>query len=225
MTTEAKGLDVYRAMCAVKKRLSALGLSKSRTAPAAMGSFAFRGIDDLYNVLCGIEAEENLLVLPSVLAERTEYQTNAKGNVQTHVHVTMGFKFVSAVDGSSDTASAIGEGIDSGDKASGKAQSNAVKQAHLQIYKVPTEGEDIEAYDERVGPTLERQLSASIDWKAWESKQASKLRAANTMGELQETWSEVYESAKNSPNGTAGRLAVVKDECKAALRPSAMVRT
>jgi hypothetical protein len=154
----SEGPHVYRAMIAVKKKLSEFGLAKARNAPAAMGSFAFRGIDDLYNTLCGIEAEENLIVYPRISAERTEYQTNDKGKLQTHVHLTMELKFVSAVDGSFEMASAIGEGIDSGDKASGKAQSNAMKFAHLEVYKIPTEGlsDDVEAHAEQVGPRLVR---------------------------------------------------------------------
>lgn len=156
MSAESGGAHVYRAMVAVKKRIATLGLSKDRNAPAVMGGFAFRGIDDVYNLLCSIEADENLLVFPSVLSERTEYQDN-KGKLQTHVHLTMQLKFVSALDGSSETASALGEGIDSGDKASGKAQSNAMKMAHLEVYKVPTEGMDVEAYDEQVGPRFSKE--------------------------------------------------------------------
>ncbi len=214
---------VYTAMIAVKKRISALGLSKGRSAPAVMGGFAFRGIDDLYNLVCGIEAEENLMVLPRIVSERTEYQTTDKGKLQTHVHLTMELKFVSAIDGSSDIASALGEGIDSGDKASGKAQSNAMKQAHLEVYKVPTEGEgDVEAYAEQVGSKAERDLvpalQASVAWGDWEVRHAKALKSSTSMGELQEAWSVAYaEGDKKAPNGTMKRLVLVKDEMKSAL--------
>lgn len=191
----SEGPHIYRAMIAVKKRISELGLSKDRSAPAVMGGFAFRGIDDVYNLLCGIEAEENVIVFPTVTAERTEYQTNDKGKLQTHVHLTMQLKFVSAVDGSSDVASALGESIDSGDKASGKAQSNAMKMAHLEVYKVPTEGLDVEAYSEQVAPkyqkpsgsepnSVERQVSALFEGaRTTDDIAAAEARAAEAIKE------------------------------------------
>lgn len=216
----SEGPHIYRAMIAVKKKLSAMGLSKGRSAPKEAGGFRFRGIDDLYNTLCGVEAEEGVLVFPRVTSERVEYQTNKHGNLQTHVHLTMELKFVSCADGSSDIASAIGEGLDTSDKASGKAQSNAMKQAHLEVYKIPTEGlsDDIESHAEQVGQNLEKQLEASVAWGAWEAAQIKGLRAASTPGALLSVWTAVHAAVKDkAPEATVKRLTAVKDEMKAKL--------
>lgn len=200
---------VYQAMIAVKKRVSELGLAKERSAPAAAGGFQFRGIDDLYNLLCGIEAAENLLVFPRVLTERTEYQENKSGKAQTHVHVTMEFKFVSAVDGSSDVASAIGEGIDTSDKASGKAQSNAMKQGHLQAYKIPTEGEyDVENDDEQVGRRTSGGSKPSSEHSAAEREIASLFERAQSTQDIADAEARAHKAigAKLVVNGGRERL-------------------
>lgn len=216
---------VYEAMIAVKRKISAIGIAKTRDAGAGGGpKYMFRGIDDVYNALCEIEAQEGLMVLPRIIAERTEYQTNSKGNLQTHVHITMELKCVSMKDGSSDLVSAIGEGIDSGDKASGKAQSNAMKQAHLQLFKIPTEGlsEDIEQTNQQVGPkvpaTLENKLAVSVDWGNWEAEQHKALQACASPGELLETYSRCAAEGRGSPNGTLKRIAETKDKMKKSLQ-------
>lgn len=215
---------IYEAMVRVKSQMSKTGLTKGRDAPAVMGGYKFRGIDDLYNALCEVEAQEGVMVYPRVVAERTEYQTNEKGKLQTHVHITMEFKFVSMKDGSSEIASAIGEGIDSGDKASGKAQSNAMKFGHLEVYKIPTEGlsPDIETDATQVGSkvpaTLENKLQASVNWAEWENTQARALLACAAPGDLLETWSRIAAEGRGSPNGTMKRLGATKDKMKASLQ-------
>jgi hypothetical protein len=219
MTTQ--GPHVYRAMIAVKKRISALGLSKSKSAPAAMGGFAFRGIDDLYNLLCEIEAAEDLLVFPSISAERTEYQTTDKGKLQTHVHLTMQLKFVSAIDGSFETASAIGEGIDSGDKASAKAQSNAMKMAHLEVYKIPTEGLDIEGYPEQVGPLPGRAAAntkTAPEPSAAERDLTAKFAAARTTDDIAKAEAAAAAAIRDKRVVNGGRERLLKARAEAVAR-------
>jgi hypothetical protein len=217
--SEVKAPHVYVAMVAVKAAISKTGISKTKDGPREHGSYKFRGIDDVYNALCEIEAQNNLMALPRIKSERVEYQTNAKGNLQTHVHLTMVVEFTSSVDGSKAYAEALGEGIDSGDKASSKAQSTAMKVAHLEAYKIPTEGlsPDIEDEATQVGPSLENKLEASVEWGNWESSQVTALQACASRGDLLETWSRVAAEGRGSPNGTLKRLAVVKDKMKSSL--------
>lgn len=60
-------------------------------------------------------------------------------------------------------------------------------------------------------------LAKSVEWGEWEKSQAAALRAAKTKGDLLEVWTSVNEKGRESPNGTLKRLAVIKDEQKAAL--------
>lgn len=154
MANETNGLHVYQAICRVKKKLAQLGgITKDKQAEYG-DRYKFRGIDDMYNVLCEMTADEGLVMLPRVVDSNVTYQTNHKGTLQTHVHLTMEIDLVSAVDGSKAMARTIGEGIDTGDKATGKGQSYAYKMGHIMAFQIPTHGEsyDNEAYDTRVAP-------------------------------------------------------------------------
>lgn len=160
MGEEQKVPHVHTAMCEVKKKLAIHGgIVKDRSAPQQAGGYAFRGIDDVYNVLCGLTADHGLAMYPNVVDKQIDYQTNAKGNVQTHYHLTMQVHFVSAIDGSAHHVTTLGEAIDTGDKACGKAQSYAMKMACLMAFQIPTHGEmDTEAtvvepaFEQRAAP-------------------------------------------------------------------------
>jgi hypothetical protein len=155
-TTEtAKHVDI--AVCQVKKKLAlGGGIIKDRNASmGAGGSYNFRGIDDVYNVLCGMTADLGLALYPRVVDKQIDYQTNDRGKVQTHYHVTMDVDLVSAIDGTERTIRSLGEAIDTGDKGSGKAQSYAMKMACIMAFQIPTHGEmDTEAYHNEVGPAF-----------------------------------------------------------------------
>ena len=139
---------VYRAINAVKSRLEkAGGITKDREAKFGE-RYMFRGIDDMYNTLCSITAEEGLVMIPRVVAERIEREERAKQQhgdgpraMQTHVWLTVEVDFISDRDGSKHVGCFVGEAIDTSDKASNKAMSAAFKYAHLMAFQIPTHGE------------------------------------------------------------------------------------
>lgn len=131
---------VYGAIADVMAAVSKEGLSKDRR--NQQQGYQFRGIDDVYNLLCGILAENRLVILPDVeKMEREERQTQ-KGGTITYTILTVRFKLVSAVDGSFDYVRTVGEAMDSADKSANKAQSAAMKYAELQLFQIPTEGDN-----------------------------------------------------------------------------------
>jgi hypothetical protein len=149
------GPHVHTAVCAVKDALDkGGGITKDRNAPVGAGGYNFRGIDDVYNVLCGLTAEKGLAMYPRVVEHSVAYQTTAKGGMQTHYHLVLEVDLVSVIDGSQHTIRSLGEAIDTGDKAAGKAQSYAMKMACLMAFMVPTHGEamDTEAHVVQVAP-------------------------------------------------------------------------
>lgn len=151
----ATGHHVYQAICEVKQELDRHGgITKDREAPAGGGKYAFRGIDDMYNVLCGLTARHGLVMIPRVVGEpRIDYQQTQKGALQTHVFLVVEVDFVSAVDGSQHTGRFVGEALDVSDKAANKATSAAFKYAHLTAFQIPTHGEeDTEAHHYELAP-------------------------------------------------------------------------
>lgn len=100
--------------------------------------FKYRGIDAVMNALNPVLRKNGLFITPEVLDhKREERQTNSGGRLIYSI-LTMKYTMF-APDGSSVSAVVIGEGMDSGDKASNKAMSVAMKYAMFQLFCIPTE--------------------------------------------------------------------------------------
>lgn len=100
--------------------------------------FRYRGIDAVMNALNPVMRKYGLFLTPEVLDHtREERQTNGGGRLIYSI-LTMRYTMY-APDGSNISAVVIGEGMDSGDKASNKAMSVAMKYAMFQLFCIPTE--------------------------------------------------------------------------------------
>lgn len=125
---------IYEAMSAIMADVEALGKDKRNQ----QQGFNYRGIDDVYNALHPILSKHGVFMTPEVLGQEREERTTTKGGTLLYSRVTMQYKFW-AKDGSSISCSVIGEGMDSGDKATNKAMSVAHKYALFQCFAIPTE--------------------------------------------------------------------------------------
>lgn len=138
MNSENK--KVFSAINKVQSALSIAGISKDRK--NSQQNYAFRGIDDVYNVISKLLAQNNLVILPSY-SDRTVTERETKSGSQLfYVTVRGDFTFVSSEDGSTATVATFGEAMDSADKATNKAMSAAFKYACLQTFCIPTEGDN-----------------------------------------------------------------------------------
>lgn len=100
--------------------------------------YAFRGIDDMYNELHAIFAANRVFFTSRVIHAEREERINK--NQTTLVFTILDIKFTFyAEDGSSISSVMRGEAMDSGDKASSKAASTALKYALMQMFMIPTE--------------------------------------------------------------------------------------
>ena len=145
----AKG--IFEAMAAVMEDVEAIGKDKTNT----QQNFKYRGIDQVYNDLHPILAKYKIFTTPKVLASEREERTTTKGGTLFYSRVTMQYTFWT-VDGSSVECSVIGEGMDSGDKATNKAMAVAHKYALLQTFCIPTEDmpdPDAQTHDVKPQPT------------------------------------------------------------------------
>ena len=146
--------EVYKAIAQVTAALGRSGIEKNRKNTGQ--GYNFRGIDDIYNALSGELAAADLCIIPRVVErEQVERQT-AKGGTLFYVTVKAEYDIVSAKDGSSHTACAYGEAMDSGDKATNKAMSAAYKYLAMQLFCIPTEGDnDADASTHEVAPAFD----------------------------------------------------------------------
>lgn len=131
---EAAGL-IYGKISAIMEEMGAI--TKGRTNTQGSG-FKYRGVDDIYNALHELLARHKVFTVPSVEDMRREERVSKSGGSLHYVILTIEYRFYTN-DGSYVTARMVGEAMDSGDKASNKAQSIAHKYALIQVFMAPTE--------------------------------------------------------------------------------------
>lgn len=123
--------------------------------------FKYRGVDAVMNALNPVLQKYGLFVTPEVLSQvREERQTNNGGRLLYSI-LTMKYTMF-APDGSNVSSVVIGEGMDSGDKASNKAMSVAFKYAMFQLFCIPTE-EFIDPDSETPPPSKPTQPPAHVN--------------------------------------------------------------
>lgn len=100
--------------------------------------FKYRGIDAVMNAINPALVKNHIFIVPEVLEQTREVHESAKGAKLLYSICRMKFTFY-AEDGSHIEAVVVGEGMDSGDKATNKAMSVAYKYACFQVFCIPTE--------------------------------------------------------------------------------------
>ena len=124
---------IWKAIPAIMADVGAIGKDRKN---AGQG-YNFRGIDDVYFAVQLLLAKYGVFTVPEVIDDRTEERQTKSGSSLIYRVLKIRFWFY-ADDGSFFTAVVIGEGMDSGDKASNKAMSVAHKYAFLQVFAIPT---------------------------------------------------------------------------------------
>jgi hypothetical protein len=126
--------DIYETVNAVMAEIGAIGKNSKN----AQQGFMFRGIDAVMNALAPALQKHKLFIVPEILDQRREERQTKSGNNLIYSVCTIRYTFY-AEDGSHIEATVIGEGMDSGDKATNKAMSIAFKYACFQVFCIPTE--------------------------------------------------------------------------------------
>lgn len=127
-------MNIYEAISATMADVGAIGKQDKNQ----QQGFMYRGVDAVMNALQPAMLKNHLFVVPEVIDQTREERTSAKGSTLIYSILRMRFTFY-AEDGTSVSATVIGEGMDSGDKASNKAMSIAFKYACFQVFCIPTE--------------------------------------------------------------------------------------
>lgn len=142
MSDEKKPGAIYALIAKVMDEVGAIGKNRANEAQR----YRFRGIDDVYNALHPAMVKHGVVCEPYVEDHKSETYKTAKGSEMYRVIVTMRVRFM-APDGSAIEARAVGEGSDSGDKATNKAMAAAMKYACLMTFVIPTEEQKDSEYD------------------------------------------------------------------------------
>lgn len=127
-------MNIYESISAIMQEGYSIGKDKKNQ----QQGFMYRGIDDVMNTFQPLLSKYKVFVVPEVLDREREERTTEKGKVLIYSILTIRYTFY-AEDGSSISAVVVGEGMDSGDKASNKAMAVGMKYAMFQTFCIPTE--------------------------------------------------------------------------------------
>jgi len=141
--TAPKGLHAKLAeVMAEAKRIP-----KNGRAPAAMGGFPFVQVGDAADFIREALGKRGVSMLPTAIriTGQNEHAT-AKGGTMTTVELITTWTLTDGETGDTATLESYGAGADTGDKYSGKAQTNSLKYALLMGWQLST-GDDPELSD------------------------------------------------------------------------------
>jgi hypothetical protein len=140
-SSETKAGLIHAAILAVMKEVGVIG----KTRENERQNYKFRGIDDVVERVGPLLAKHGIICYPSGISDYRCQQVASKGG-GTMMHVTCVVDHTyEAADGSKRISKTFGEAMDSGDKASNKAMSGALKYAHCEVFEIATFGKDADS--------------------------------------------------------------------------------
>lgn len=184
--------EIYQAIIGVMSDIGVIGKEKKN----AQQGFKYRGVDDVMNALQPVMVRHGLFVVPEIIDQkREERQTNRGGNLIYSV-CTVRYTFY-AKDGSNVQCVVIGEGMDSGDKATNKAMSIAFKYACFQVFCIPTEEmKDPDAEVHEVTPKSKHTDNPAVEAVRAKANEAKKLlvKVTGSKENAQAVWEKQYKA-------------------------------
>ena len=162
-------MNIYTAISAVMQDCGAVGKDSKNQ----QQNYQYRGIDAVMNAINPALTKNKVFVAPEVLEQSREERQTSKGGLLIYSIVKVKYTFF-AEDGSSVSAVVVGEGMDSGDKATNKAMSAAFKYALFQVFCIPTE-EMIDSEKDSLEPEPKKPAE-----KRQEPKQTMKQQAKDS---------------------------------------------
>lgn len=127
-------MNIYESITKIMEDIPAIGKDQTNKTQG----FKYRGIDDVMNALQPLLSKNKVFIVPQILEQNREERTTNKGGNLIYSICKIKYIFY-AEDGTSVEAITIGEGMDSGDKATNKAMAIAMKYALFQVFCIPTE--------------------------------------------------------------------------------------
>lgn len=131
---EEKTPMIYSAICGVMEDVGAIGKNDTNF----QQKFKYRSIDAVMNALNPAMIKNKIFCTPEILEQKREERHTKNGSNLIYSVCRIRYRFF-ALDGSYVDSVVVGEGMDSGDKASNKALSAGFKYACFQTFCIPTE--------------------------------------------------------------------------------------
>jgi hypothetical protein len=180
-------MTIHETIIAVMREVHAVGKNETNQAQ----KFKFRGVDAVVNALAPAMRTHGLFVVPSVEERTYSTRTSANGGELQVCRLTVAFTLCSTADGGTITATVASEAFDSGDKATAKAMSVALRTFLLQAFMLPTDDKDPDAETYETKRSVDRSGAGALKAKADEV--AALIPGTKTIDEL----NSLFEAAVN----------------------------
>ena len=131
---EGKKMNIYESIAKCMEEIGAVGKDDVNK----QQGFKYRGIDAVMNAINPALVKNRVFIVPEVLEQQRQERTTKNGTALIYSILRIKYTFF-AEDGSHIEAITVGEGMDSGDKATNKAMAIAFKYACFQVFCIPTE--------------------------------------------------------------------------------------
>ena len=199
----AEKKTIYESLNEVAKDVMYLGKESKNTAQ----NFNFRGIDAVMNVFGPSLRKHGVTPIPMVKSiERGQKQL--RNSVAKTVDIEVTYRFVNT-DGDHVDATVFAEAFDTGDKATAKAMSVAMRTAFLQVFALPTDEPDPDQYSYDIVDTTRRDEFLERAKKIEDVNQLLKLGAEARRVGAEAEWQEIGKALEV-------KLARKREEAKAA---------
>lgn len=188
-------MSIYNSMLAIQEELTAITKDQRN----GQQGWKFRGVDDVMNTLHPILVKHKVFACPKVLDIQRTSTTTSKGSCLNYATATVEYNFYNE-SGESISVTVVGEGMDSGDKATSKALSIAYKYAMFQTFCIPTEDDpDKDVYEAAV-PTNDYSVQ-KIDVAVWLAEKQLNEQQRKMLEELDRNFNIVtYNKIKDKVN-------------------------
>lgn len=184
MAEAARKMNIYEAISRCMEEIGAVG----KDAVNKQQGFKYRGIDAVMNAINPALIKNHVFIVPEVLEQSREERTTKNGGALIYSVCRIKYTFF-AEDGSHIEAITVGEGMDSGDKATNKAMAIAYKYACFQVFCIPTE-EIKDPDDETPEPVAPEPVAPEPKFTPATAEQLHKIN------EFVDAYAEMCENAK-----------------------------
>ena len=142
---------IQSALSAAMRDIAKIGIAKTNSANLGGANVRFRGVEQAMNEMSPIMVNHGITVSARYSELTVQERAKAEVGKATRFVTLKGAFTFAAEDDSCVTSEAYGEAMDSGDKATIKAQSVAFRTALFQLFVVPTMSMDTELDDHENG--------------------------------------------------------------------------
>lgn len=191
-------LTLQQRLALVKRELVEGGISKD--SKQKFQNYDYRGVDQVLGVISALHVKYGINVkVDNIIDFNMEHRVDGKGKAVIHMTALYHWCFQNSDDQKdADFCMSIGEGMDTGDKSSGKMQSYAYKNMMFYRYEIPIKGQSTDSYDPRIDnedETHESDVDPGKNMQSNVKKIRSKLEAKDTTTKTKSEVSSWNETA------------------------------